>query len=48
MSAAFGLGDPDSAANLVRRAQRQASKSPEYRNRLKKIEQAMIKNENQV
>jgi hypothetical protein len=48
MSAAFGLSHPDSAANLVRRAKRQEFKSPAYRNRLKKIEQAMMKTENQV
>jgi chromosomal replication initiation ATPase DnaA len=48
MSAAFGLGHSDSAANLVRWAKRQESKSPQYRNRLKKIEQTMMKTENQV
>jgi REP element-mobilizing transposase RayT len=48
LSVAFGLGHPDSAANLVRRARRQESKSPQYRNRLKKIERAMMKTENQV
>jgi hypothetical protein len=44
---AFGLGHPDSAANLVRRAKRRESASPQYRSRLKKIEQAMMKTEKQ-
>jgi len=48
LSVAFGLSHPDSAANLVRRAKRQESESPQYRNRLKKIERAMMKTENQV
>jgi len=48
LSHAFGLGHPDRAANLVRRAKRVEFESPEYRNRLKKIEQAMMKTENQV
>jgi hypothetical protein len=48
LSDAFGVGHPDSAANLVRRAKRIESESPEYRNRLKKIEQAILKTENQV
>ena len=48
LSVAFGLGHPDSAANLVRRAKRQESNSPQYRNRLKRIAQSMMKTENQV
>lgn len=48
LSDAFGLGHPDSAANLVRSAKRQESKSSAYRNRLKQLEQAMTKTENQV
>ena len=47
-SAAFGLGHPDSAANLVRRAKRRESESAKYRNRLKTIEQTIMKTENQV
>lgn len=48
LSDAFGLGHPDSAANLVRSAKRKASKSSTYRNRLKQVEQALMKTENQV
>jgi chromosomal replication initiation ATPase DnaA len=48
LSAAFGLGHPDSAENLVRRAKRLESESAKYRNRLKTIEQAIMKTENQV
>jgi hypothetical protein len=47
LSVAFGLGHPDSAAILVRHGKRQESASPQYRNRLKKIERAMMKTENQ-
>ena len=45
LSAAFGLGHPDSAANLVQSAKRQESKSSAYRNQLKQVEQAMRKTE---
>ena len=48
LSQAFGLGHPDSAANLVRRAKRQEEDSAKYRNQLKRIEQTMMKTENQV
>jgi hypothetical protein len=48
LSEAFGLGHPDSAANLVRRAKQQESKSAKYRSQLKKIEMALVKTEKQV
>ncbi len=49
LSTAFGLGHPDSSANLVRQAKRRESKSANYRKRIKEIEQAMfMKTENQV
>ena len=48
LSVAFGLRHPDSAANLVGRAKRRESESATYRSRLKTIEQAMTKTENQV
>ncbi len=48
LSDAFGLGHPDSVANLVRRARRIESESPEFRNRMKQVEQTMLETENQV
>ncbi|MDC0934712.1 transposase [Pirellulales bacterium] len=48
LSAAFGLGHPDSAANLVRRARRNENESSDYRKQLKNIEKVIMKTENQV
>jgi REP element-mobilizing transposase RayT len=48
LSQAFGLGHPDSAANLVRIAKRREAASAAFRNQLKKIEQTLLNTENQV
>jgi chromosomal replication initiation ATPase DnaA len=40
----FGLTHPDSASNLIRRAERQLSKSRAYQSDLKKIEQRLVAN----
>lgn len=43
----FGLGRPDSVANLGRRAQFQQANSPTYRRRMNQVEQS-LKTEKQV
>ncbi len=42
LSTAFGLGHPDSSANLVRQAKQREEKSPAYRRQLKEIEAELL------
>ena len=49
LSTAFGLGHPDSSANLVRRAKTRESKSTRFRQQVKNLAAQLLSNtENQV
>ena len=49
LSEAFGLGHPDSSANLVRRAKLREKKSSDFRRQMKEIEtHLLLKTDNQV
>ncbi len=48
LSEYFGLQHPDSAANLVRRANRQIASSPKFQRKLQTLRDKLLKTENQV
>ena len=48
LSKYFGLAHPDSAANLVRRANKGISSSPKYKQQFEALREKLLKTENQV